>query len=78
MVLNNKRIKLFDGKPTTREVFYQRALTYISQYCDEHAKLVADTALEYAGISVVDEEYASQALTNTVKNIQEGITVAEE
>lgn len=60
------QIKLFDGKPTTREVFYQRALLYIKDVCDNDSKayIIAEAALDHAGIAGVDADEANKALVD--------------
>lgn len=64
-------VKLFDGKPTTREVFYQKALNNIMALTDENdpAYLIAECVLEYAGEVSYKREKAYTALADTVQQV---------
>ncbi len=64
-------VKLFDTKPTIREVFYQRALQYIVHMtdADDTANIIASEALYAAGASVVAPEEAEAQFRKAVETV---------
>lgn len=69
-------IKLYDGRPTLREAFYQRALMYIREQSSVGTPgyEIADAALNSAGLVVIDPDEANDAMT---AGIAEGIDFAD-
>jgi hypothetical protein len=58
-------VKLFDGKPTTRETFYKKSLEKILDCTEDQnspAFIIAETALQYGGLSTVDGQLANKKL----------------
>ncbi len=66
-------IKLFDGKQTTREVLFQKALKFIMELSkeDEPAYLIAEAAIDAAGEVSYRTEKAHKHLTDTVEAVKE-------